>query len=290
MQSAQPSASILQSVLAWQQQRSAATRPQSVCAASLQAGGLLHGMQHPQQNSAAVPLAAPLMQRQPGASSGFMPPWMLQPPQLSAGAPMAHLPPLLPAASAAYARQLLSAHHRHRGGEQLCRWQPDLAEDPAARMPAALQPAAADAFRQGLPPTPQPSAVEAAPLPGTFGAFRLPAPAGGASAFTPGFPPLPAALQRRHTWSSVTGPPPDLTTNATLAAPMARLAPQQPPGFGILPPQYVHEQVRRGPRARRRFPCSFPCPRYLRAASSNEQRELHRLRACSTSMTVPSGL
>lgn len=235
LQSAQPSASILQSVLAWQQQRSAAAQPQTVRDASLQAAGSQHqhSMPHPKHGFAAMPPAAPPVQRQPGGGGGLMLPWILPAPQLTAVAPAAYFPPPLPALPAAYAGQLLSAQ-QPRGAEQFPRWQPDPADN-TARMPAAL--------RQGLPRTPQPSAVEAPQLPGTFGAFRLPAPAGGASAFTPGFPPLPAALQRRHTWSNVTGSSADLAAAAALAAPMVGLAPHQPSGFGVWPPQYVHEQV-----------------------------------------------
>ena len=248
MQSAQPSASILQSVLAWQQQRRAATKPQTVRAASLQAGGSQHrlGMQHPQPIFAAAP---PLQQRQAGGGSGgLMPPWMLPAPQLSSVAPVTHFPPPIAAVSAAYAGHLLSAPHPS-GSEQLPRWQPDLAGDPA-QTAAALQPGVA-AFWQGLPRTPQPC-VGAPLLQGAFEAFRLPALAAGASAFTPGFPPLPAALQRRHTWSSVTAPPPNHAADATNAAPMAGLALHQPIGLGVWPAQHMRDQVT--PRSRRHLP------------------------------------
>ena len=233
MQSAQPSASILQSVLAWQQQRRAASQPQTVRAASLQAGGSqhFHSMPHPQHGLAAMPPAGPPVQRQAGGGGGLSVPWMLPAPQLSAVAPMARFPPPIPAA---YAGQLWAPYPR--GGDQLSRWQPEsLAGDPT-QMPSAPQPPAAAAFWQGLPQTPQPP-VEAPPLPGTFEAFRLPAPAGGASAFTPGFPPpLPAVLQRRHTWSNVTAPPHNPAANAALAL-------HQPSGFGIWPTQHVRDQV-----------------------------------------------
>ena len=179
-----------------------------------------------------MPPAAPALQQHAGG--GLALPWMLTAPQLSAAAPTAQFAPptSLPAA---YASGLLPSAEL-RAPQRLSHWQPDTMGDQLRPRATPRLPGAA--FWQGLPPTPRPN-LEGTNFSQTFQAFQPPAMAPVA---TSSFPPLPAALQRRHTWSDVTAPA-NTAVNAALAAVTARLAQRQPGAAGTWPVLSMQDQV-----------------------------------------------
>ncbi len=251
-QDVQASTSFVQLVLALQQRRRAAgSQPQTVRAGSLPA--------EPQLSQASCPSffagsAGPPLQRQMDDVSRSGLPWTLPMPALvpaaaaAANAEQSVPPRVLPAWAqpAPFSQPHAVEHLQHR--------QPQHSSHSAAdrSRPQATPPPCQNilgGFWQQPPPAPQVAPTACLP-PAIFSALQPPSQHGAAAA-TPGFLPLAAALQRRHTWSSMTAPIVNPATNpaaspAAAAALTARLLPHAgPPAAwaGILAQQ---QQVTRG--------------------------------------------